>query len=623
MAFKKLISTVSVLILILLGLTGSLWAETVTVTVQTDEESALSGRLVYAYTDTDTYTGVTRTADSNGLALFESDDFSAGNYKFRTDLLNIQFWSDEITIPGDTEIDLVIEMERVEVLLSMAGSPLENINIYLFNESGTYLSQNLNTTADGTVAFDLPVGHNFKFRADILSTYYWSEIVTITGGGTNQVPFNAGGGLLEITLKEDTVTPMAGIKLYLYNTSGGYLGQLSTTDAAGIASFVVAAGTYRVRADYLGYQFWSLDTEVTADRAIEFIIPHRVVTLTVNNSYQSNPTGLEGVKVYLFTAGGTYQGQYANTDANGQVSFRLPEQAYKARVDYLSRHYWSTDFVWVDQEINIDHAQAEISVTGAGLPVSGLAVYLFSGSGAYLNRYETTDGAGKVTYGLPAEGTFKFRVTYEGSQYWTDEMTLTANEVNPIDLSVGGGTFALTVLKRPGVPLPDALCYLYNESGTYLNINATTDQNGQVSFDLADGTYKFRVDQLGYQFWSDLFLVPDVLAADFEITHQMITITVNDSYQGADTGLSGVPVYLFTSGEAYQGIMQNTDGNGQIILDLPDEAYKVRVDYLNQQFWSTDFTGQDRSVDIGMAEAEVTVSGAGLPAEGINVYVFS
>ena len=50
----------------------------------------------------------------------------------------------------------------------------------------------------------------------------------------------------------------------------------------------------------------------------------------------------------------------------------------------------------------------------------------------------TTDAAGRVSFRLP-EGTYKFRADHQGSQYWATE-TVTADQVNIIDLNTGGGT---------------------------------------------------------------------------------------------------------------------------------------------------------------------------------------
>ena len=45
--------------------------------------------------------------------------------------------------------------------------------------------------------------------------------------------------------------------------------------------------------------------------------------------------------VYLFTNTGTYLGRMLRTDSAGFARFRIPAKAYKFRVDYNNRQYWS------------------------------------------------------------------------------------------------------------------------------------------------------------------------------------------------------------------------------------------------------------------------------------------
>ena len=51
--------------------------------------------------------------------------------------------------------------------------------------------------------------------------------------------------------------PVSGAKVYLFSSSGAYLGQSALTDAAGVARFALPDRAYRFRADYQGVQTWS------------------------------------------------------------------------------------------------------------------------------------------------------------------------------------------------------------------------------------------------------------------------------------------------------------------------------------------------------------------------------
>ncbi|MBW2344541.1 MAG: carboxypeptidase regulatory-like domain-containing protein, partial [Deltaproteobacteria bacterium] len=378
------------------------------------------------------------------------------------DYLGNRFWSQAVSLPETSTVHVVIEEETAEVTVTTSAGPAQGVRVYLFSGSGSYLSLYENTGADGKVSFDLPVDRDFKFRADISGNQYWSNVTTIVAGGPNKVPVEAGGGLFQVTVEKAPGIPMEGINTYLFNTSGTYLGLSQVTDSS--------------------------ETSVTENTSITLAIPHQDTVITVQDMYQGTPEALEGLNVYLFTPAGSYLSQYEITDSNGHVTFNIPERAYKVRADYLGQQFWSGELTWQDISVDIPMADAEITVTGSGQPLEGVNVYVFSTSGSYLNENDTTDVNGRVTFRLPA-GTYKFRADYQGSQYWSGEETLTSDQVNPIAISTGGGTFTLTVLKGVADPLVGANCYVFSEGGSYFGMSATTDGNGQVSFALADGTY--------------------------------------------------------------------------------------------------------------------------------------
>jgi RHS repeat-associated protein len=63
------------------------------------------------------------------------------------------------------------------------------------------------------------------------------------------------------------------------------------------------------------------------------------------------------------------------------------------------------------------------------------SVYLFTESGSYLSRYERADEYGHAGFLIPAES-YKFRVDYEGSQYWSEVVTVIAHEQTDAELSL-------------------------------------------------------------------------------------------------------------------------------------------------------------------------------------------
>jgi RHS repeat-associated protein len=430
----------------------------------------------------------------------------------------------------------------------------------------------------------------------------------------------ADDGILQVTVEKSVQNPIVGTPVYLFNESGSYLGQSQTTDSEGKVEFNLSEGTYKIRVDYLGYQFWSPVYTIDGNLSETFTIAHQDVTLTVQGDYPSVEP-IFNIPVYLFNEAGSYLGQNQTTDASGQVVFNLPEQSYKVRADYRSQQFWSDPFTWQNTTVSVPMADAQITVTGAGVPLEGVNVYVFTASGSYLSLNGATNAEGRVTFYVPA-GDYKFRADYQGSQYWSDPSTLTAGQVNPVGISTGGGTLAFTVLKGPGIPLSYVNCYVFSEAGSYLGMSDNTDAAGLVSFNLADGNYKIRVDYLGYKFWSPVYTINGNLSETFTIAHQDVTITVQGDYPSVEP-ISNIPVYLFNEAGSYLGQNQTTDPNGQVVFNLPEQSYKVRADYLSQQFWSDPFTWQDTTVTVPMADAEITVTSAGAPVEGVNVYAFT
>jgi YD repeat-containing protein len=428
-------------------------------------------------------------------------------------------------------------------------------------------------------------------------------------------------GALQVTLRKDAQNIIAGVKVYLFNEAGSYLGQEKTTDAAGQAAFSAAPGTYKIRADYLGYSYWSDTIQVTTTASIDLTIPHHTVNITVSSTYQGAATPLANINAYLFTPAGTYLGLTQKTGSDGKMSFSLPARDYKVRADYLGRQYFSSVFNAQDTTITIPMAEVEITVMQGSQVLTGINVYAFTTAGSYLNISGATNASGKVTFRLPA-GAYKFRANYLGNQYWSTEETLAADQSKAVTINTGGGIFTLTVFKGASDPLTGIKCYVFSEAGSYLNLSGTTDSNGQVTFNLSNGNFKFRIDYLGYQHWTDVYTVPATLAGSLAVPHQNATITVEGVYQGSQP-LAGVKVYLFTPAGSYLSISKTTDSSGQVSFSLPNKSYKVRADYLGSQFWSGEFQFADATVSIQRGIAQITAKKAGIAVAGLKVYLFS
>jgi len=153
----------------------------------------------------------------------------------------------------------------------------------------------------------------------------------------------------------------------------------------------------------------------------------------------------------------------------------------------------------------------------------------------------------------------------------------------------------VTVLDTNGVPQEGLPVYAFDGT-TYTGYNATTDANGEVQLTLPEGSYRFRSDLNGTQFWSDETnhcTIPGCESASITVTVPL-TVTVQSQ---TGSPYADLPVYAFThagtgDGDTYTGFHGTSDADGQVVFTLPEGSYRFRADYAltgtgdNVQFWS-------------------------------------
>jgi len=83
--------------------------------------------------------------------------------------------------------------------------------------------------------------------------------------------------------------------------------------------------------------------------------------------------------------------------------------------------------------VDIAHGIVDVHVTFNGEDVVDAPVYLFTASGSYLGRHENTDSYGHAEFLVPAQS-YKFRVDYDGTQYWSDVVNVIAHEETDVDM---------------------------------------------------------------------------------------------------------------------------------------------------------------------------------------------
>jgi alpha-tubulin suppressor-like RCC1 family protein len=210
--------------------------------------------------------------------------------------------------------------------------------------------------------------------------------------------------------------------------------------------------------------------------------------------------------VYVYPySGDTYLYISGKTNAQGQASFTLPDGSYRFRADSNGYAYWSSTtnncpvpgcttasvsvFSWVTVTVHDTN----------GNPDVGIAVRAFDGDTPTV-YVALTNAQGQAIIPIPS-GIYHFRANKNGTVFWSSP----TNNCDPTSCSTASITtdvpVVVTVLNGSGSPVSGVYVYPYS-GDTYLYISGKTNAQGQASFTLPDGSYRFRADSNGHAYWS-------------------------------------------------------------------------------------------------------------------------
>lgn len=685
--------------------------DNVVITVTNSAGQAQADIPVYAFNGT-TYTGYHAVTDGDGHAELLLRE---GSYRFRADLNGLQYFSaneNNCTVIGCQAAAISVPVFG-QVSISIAntlGTVQEGLPVYVF-DGATYKGFSGTTDSSGQVTLTLPEG-NYRFRTDLNSGQYFSSdenlcaIPTCVSTAITVPQYEN----VTITVSDTAGIPQVGLPVYAFNGST-YTGFNSTTDANGQVVLLLKEGSYRFRADLNGQQFFSADsnhctvmgcsaasitlpapqptatptsiptatqteaptdfpTEVPSDIPTEapsvtptpsetpvglnlnlgkalasMINPFRVgshvladqsgTTVTVSVT-DTTGTILSGQTVYVFD-GTTYKGISGISDSNGQVVFTLADGNYRFRTDRFNRQFFSgaantcsTPTCTTDTIIVPVYGQVAITVkNSAGDIQSSLNVYAFNGT-TYTGFSAVSGVDGVALFNLP-EGSYRFRADTHGLQYFSgtsNHCSVPACTSAEVTVPVFGNV-TVTVANTAGAPQTNLPVYVFNGT-TYTGFSARTDAAGIATLTLPEGSYRFRTDLNGSQYFSNTAnhcSVPSCSSAAITTpVYGSVTISVVDS---ASTALAGLPVYVF-NGSTYTGWSGTSNASGQVTLNLPEGSYRFRSDLNGQQYFSstsnhctvpTCTNTQITSAVFGQVTVTVTDS-AGTVQPNLPVYAF-
>ena len=370
---------------------------------------------VYMFNEKGQYQGRYGNTDQQGNLNFE--EVADGRYKFRADYQTRQYWSQSISWPSEWQA--VVETGQRPFTIKVIdndGSGIKNVRVYAFNENGGYTGTYGNTNESGQLALNLADGR-YQFRADYQTYQYWSDVVR--SPDVTEATVNTGQQDFTVHVVSDSGTGIANVRVYAFNENGGYAGVYGNTEGAGQVVLNLGQGSWKFRADYQTYQYWSdivkspdtTETTITTGQR-EFIV--HVVS--------DSGMGIAGVRVYAFNETGGYAGVNDTTDSTGKGTLDLGQGNWKFRADYQTKQFWS-------DVVNLPAATETTVKTGErpftinvvdneGNRMANIHVYAFNEKGGYVGVHGISDTNGRLNLNL-ADGPLKFRADFRGQSYWS------------------------------------------------------------------------------------------------------------------------------------------------------------------------------------------------------------
>ncbi|MFU8764140.1 MAG: vWA domain-containing protein [Haliea sp.] len=187
-------------------------------------------------------------ADTAGLA---SHEVAAGNYRLRVVLDGIaapEQMLDDITLEADETLERTLEIASgaIEFTITSNGEPVKARTYLLHRDSGEEADRS-QTNAAGAASYDVAPG-NYQLRLvfdSISAPSRTLEGIVIAPRDRLQRALDVPTGTIELTVTSSGAPVMA--RTYLQHAANEEELTRSRTDAAGVARYTVATGTYQIQ----------------------------------------------------------------------------------------------------------------------------------------------------------------------------------------------------------------------------------------------------------------------------------------------------------------------------------------------------------------------------------------
>ncbi len=331
-------------------------------------------------------------------------------------------------------------------------------------------------------------------------------------------------------------------------------------------------------------------------------LPEHTVTFNVSDINTSDP--ISGAEISI-------DGENLTTDASGQASISLTNGTFSYSVT-------ATGYENTNGSVTVSGTDVTENVEMTPLPPEEYTVTFnvsdiitsdpISGAVISVNGQNlTTDASGQATISLP-DGTYSYSVT--ASEYENESGTVTVSgaditenvEMTPLPPEEYTVTFIVTDINT-SEPISEAQITIDD------SFILSTDELGQATIDLPDGTYSYTVAASGYQNTNGSLTVNGAdVTENVEMTPlppEEYTVTFNVSEINTSDPISGAEI-------AIDGENLTTDASGQATISLPDETYSYSVT-------ASGYENESGSVTVSGADVTENVEMTPLPPEEYTV----
>src|SRR5581483_7599091 len=398
---------------------------------------------------------LTNMGTTNSLGQVTAN-LAANTYRFRTTYNGTQFFSNatpNCAVPGCTTGAITVNVPTTVTVTDDLGNAQAGLAVTAID--GVNPNINMGTTnALGQVTFSLP-SSTYQFRVTYNGTQFFSNATpncAVPGCSSASITVQE---TITVTVVDSGGNPQNSVTVQAYNGTS-YIG-MGVTNAAGQAIRALPSGSYYFRALVGGTWFQSGATlHCTVPGCTSATITVNLpVTVTV---VDDTGAPVSNVNVQAFDGAGLTN--MGNTLANGQVTRSLAASTYSFRATYGGTNFWSnatpnctvpgcsTATVTVNRLISV----TVVDNTGAAIPSRNVAYVDGAGNAVF---FGTTNSSGVATGSVPS-GTYRFRVTFNGTFFYSNPTPNCA-----VPGCTNGGTITVnqpttvTVVDVGGVPQPN------------------------------------------------------------------------------------------------------------------------------------------------------------------------